>query len=206
VLLQEEEKLDEAQRHLLYQNINDDAEWLINVVENILLTTRMDNNNLSLNLQPEAVQDLIEEAGNHMAHLLNGHALKIVPQDELMMVEVEASLMIQVLSNLIDNAVKYTPQGTVITITQEKHGDEVWIQVADTGPGINDEMKKNLFTMFYTAGSLRGDSRRGLGLGLSLCRTIAEAHHGRISERDNDPHGCVFTIALPLMKEVQIDE
>lgn len=206
VLLQEEEKLDEAQRHLLYQNINDDAEWLINVVENILLTTRMDNNSLTLNLQPEAVQDLIEEAADHMSHLLNGHTLKIVPQDELMMVEVEASLMIQVLSNLIDNAVKYTPQGTVITITQEKHADEVWIRIADTGPGINDEMKKNLFTMFYTAGSLRGDSRRGLGLGLSLCRTIAEAHHGRISERDNDPHGCVFTVALPLMKEVQIDE
>lgn len=206
VLLQEDDKLNQEQRKELYSDINDDAEWLINVVENILLTTRMDNHSLSLNMQPEAVQDLIDEAVGHMTHLLKGHPLIVEPQDELWMVKVEASLMIQVFSNLIDNAVKYSPVGSQILICQEKKEDDVLIHVIDHGPGIPDVNKKNLFTMFYTAGSPRSDSRRGLGIGLNLCKTIVEAHDGRIYMEDNHPQGSIFTVALPLMKGVMMDE
>ena len=119
--------MDAKQRKTLYKDINDDAEWLINVVENILLTTRMDNNSLNLNMQPEAVQDLIDEAVGHMTHLLKGHPLTVEPQDELWIVKVEASLMIQVFSNLIDNAVKYSPAGSPIEIRQERREDNVLI-------------------------------------------------------------------------------
>jgi len=206
VLLQEDDKLNQQQRKELYSDINDDAEWLINVVENILLTTRMDNHSLSLNMQPEAVQDLIDEAVGHMTHLLKGHPLIVEPQDELWIVKVEASLMIQVFSNLIDNAVKYSPVGSQILIRQEKKEDDVLIHVIDYGPGIPDVNKKNLFTMFYTAGSPRSDSRRGLGIGLNLCKTIVEAHDGRIYMEDNHPQGSIFTVALPLMKGVMMDE
>ena len=193
-------------RKTLYKDINDDAEWLINVVENILLTTRMDNNSLNLNMQPEAVQDLIDEAVGHMTHLLKGHPLTVEPQDELWIVKVEASLMIQVFSNLIDNAVKYSPVGSSIEIRQERRENNVLIHVIDHGPGIPDANKKNLFTMFYTAGSPRSDSRRGLGIGLSLCRTIVEAHGGKIYVMDNHPQGSIFTVSLPLMKGVMMDE
>ena len=206
VLLQEDDKLNQQQRKELYSDINDDAEWLINVVENILLTTRMDNHSLSLNMQPEAVQDLIDEAVGHMTHLLKGHPLIVEPQDELWIVKVEASLMIQVFSNLIDNAVKYSPVGSQILIRQEKKENDVLIHVIDYGPGIPDVNKKNLFTMFYTAGSPRSDSRRGLGIGLNLCKTIVEAHDGRIYMEDNHPQGSIFTVALPLMKGVMMDE
>ncbi len=206
VLLQEDDKLDAKQRKTLYKDINDDAEWLINVVENILLTTRMDNNSLNLNMQPEAVQDLIDEAVGHMTHLLKGHPLTVEPQDELWIVKVEASLMIQVFSNLIDNAVKYSPVGSSIEIRQERRENNVLIHVIDHGPGIPDANKKNLFTMFYTAGSPRSDSRRGLGIGLSLCRTIVEAHGGKIYVMDNHPQGSIFTVSLPLMKGVMMDE
>ncbi|NLH92542.1 MAG: GHKL domain-containing protein, partial [Atopobium sp.] len=171
-----------------------------------LLTTRMDNKSLSLNMQPEAVQDLIEEAVSHMTHLLNGHTLAVDPQNELWIVKVEASLMIQVFSNLIDNAVKYSPANSAIRISQERKDDHVLIHVIDQGQGISDAGKKNLFTMFYTAGSPRSDSRRGLGIGLSLCKTIVDAHGGQIYVEDNHPHGSVFTVSLPLMKEVTIDE
>jgi len=206
VLLQEDEKLDREQRKALYKDINDDAEWLINVVENILLTTRMDNNSLVLNMQPEAVQDLIDEAVSHMTHLLKGHPLIVEPQEELWIVKVEASLMIQVFSNLIDNAVKYSPAGSQIRIAQERKDENVLIHVIDQGPGIPDANKKNLFTMFYTAGSPRSDSRRGLGIGLSLCRTIVEAHGGSIYVEDGHPQGSIFTVSLPLMKGVMINE
>ena len=80
----------------------------------------------------------------------------------------------------------------------------VSVRVADDGPGVSDEAKQHLFDMFYTAGSNSPDSRRGLGLGLSLCKSIVEAHGGQISVHDNEPHGSVFVFTLPL-EEVPID-
>lgn len=73
----------------------------------------------------------------------------------------------------------------------------VTLEVADDGPGIPDAAKEKLFEMFYTAQAKRGDGRRGLGLGLSLCRSIVEAHGGQIGVRDNNPHGTVFWFTLP---------
>ena len=80
----------------------------------------------------------------------------------------------------------------------------VCIQIADDGHGISDESKKHLFDMFYTAGIVQADSRRGLGLGLSLCKSIVEAHGGTISVGDNVPHGSVFSFTLPL-EEVNLN-
>lgn len=78
------------------------------------------------------------------------------------------------------------------------------IQIADDGPGISEQAKVHLFDMFYTAGIGKADSRRGLGLGLSLCKSIIAAHGGTISVSDNEPHGAVFSFTLPL-EEVNID-
>ena len=74
------------------------------------------------------------------------------------------------------------------------------VEVADDGPGISPEAKEKLFEMFYTAGSHRADGRRGLGLGLSLCRSIVAAHGGEIAVRDQIPHGSVFSFTLPATK------
>lgn len=80
----------------------------------------------------------------------------------------------------------------------------VLIRIADDGPGISDEAKLHLFDMFYTADIGKADSRRGLGLGLSLCKSIVDAHGGKISVSNNKPHGAVFTFTLPL-EEVNFD-
>ena len=80
----------------------------------------------------------------------------------------------------------------------------VCIRIADDGPGISDQAKSHLFDMFYTADIGKADSRRGLGLGLSLCKSIVNAHGGEISVSDNIPHGAVFSFTLPL-EEVNID-
>ena len=109
------------------------------------------------------------------------------------------------LSNLVDNAVKYTPPGSTITVGARRDGPMVRIEVADDGPGVPDEAKERLFDMFYTAQGKRGDGRRGLGLGLSLCRSIVEAHGGVIEVRDNHPHGAVFRFTLPA-EEIEIHE
>ncbi|MGY4105005.1 sensor histidine kinase [Ignavigranum ruoffiae] len=106
--------------------------------------------------------------------------------------------------NLLNNAIKYTQEGSEIYLKAERKAHSVWIQVKDNGPGIPLRAKEHLFDMFYTADLGRSDSRRGLGLGLSLCKSIVEAHGGKIWVEDNQPQGTVFTFTLPL-EEVNIE-
>ena len=112
------------------------------------------------------------------------------------MAKMDPQLIVQVLINLTDNAIKYTPAGSSIAVSAQRSGETVRVEVADDGPGIPDEAKAKLFEMFYTAGNDRGDSRRGMGLGLSLCKSIIHAHGGEIHVRDNLPKGCRFTFTL----------
>ena len=118
---------------------------------------------------------------------------------------IDARLIVQVIINLVDNAIKYTPAGSVIEIHTEKKGKQVQVSVADNGPGIPDEQKKKVFDMFYSGANQIADSRRSLGLGLSLCKSIVNAHGGTISVSDHHPHGTVFTFTLPA-GEVEIHE
>ena len=111
----------------------------------------------------------------------------------------------QVLINLINNAVKNTPEGSEISIESRQEREEAVVVVRDNGPGIPDDIKPHIFEMFYTGPNMVADGRRGMGLGLALCKTILESHGGRITLTDNVPTGCCFTVSLP-MREVQIDE
>ena len=104
----------------------------------------------------------------------------------------------QVLINLINNAIKNTPEGSEITIGSERVDGNVIVSVCDNGPGIADEMKPHIFEMFYTGQSKIADGRRGMGLGLALCKSIIEAHNGTITLTDNHPSGCCFAISLPV--------
>ena len=112
---------------------------------------------------------------------------------------------IQVIINLVDNAIKYTQPGSNIEIHSAQQGKWVVVSVSDDGPGIDDSQKPKVFDMFYSGANKIADSRRSLGLGLSLCRSIVNAHGGTISVADNAPHGAVFTFTLPA-GEVELNE
>ena len=111
----------------------------------------------------------------------------------------------QVIINLVDNAVKYTPPGSEIQISSRLDGSQAILSVSDNGAGISAEAKQHIFEMFYTANAKLPDSRRSLGLGLALCRSIVTAHGGSIAVTDNIPHGAVFTLSLPA-EEVTLHE
>ena len=117
----------------------------------------------------------------------------------------DARLIVQVLINLIDNAIKYTKKGSKIEISAVEKDNQIAITVADNGNGIADEIKPRVFEMFYTGMDKIVDSRRSLGLGLALCKSIVNAHGGEITVTDNKPHGAIFTFTLP-KEEVQINE
>ena len=105
----------------------------------------------------------------------------------------------------MDNAIKYTPKGSHIVIRTEQQGENAVVSIADDGEGIPDEAKEKVFDMFYSGANQIADSRRSLGLGLSLCKSIINAHGGKITVSDNIPKGTVFTFTLPI-REVQIHE
>ena len=192
-----EKELSEATRSGIYGDIYDDSQWLINLVENLLSITRIEADGKLGKMQPELVGDVIREALSHVDRNAEKHRISVHLADEYLMAEMDVRLITQVLINLVNNAVKYTPSGSDIVISAADAGDFAEIKIADDGAGIPDGSKARIFDMFYTGDSVGGDSRRGLGLGLALCRSIVLAHGGEISVSDNTPHGAVFTFTLP---------
>lgn len=197
--------LSEEQKQGLYTDIYDDSLWLINLVENLLSITRIDNGTLNLNMQPELLEDVIIEALLHINRRSVEHKIETVLEDEFLMARMDSRLIIQVIINIIDNAIKYTQEGSSIVISAKRDGAFIRVEIADDGSGIQDSAKEKLFDMFYTAKNISSDSRRGLGLGLPLCKSIINAHGGTIYVRDNMPQGTVFVFTLRA-EEVNVHE
>ena len=204
-LLTNFDKLDEATKVQIFTDIFDDAQWLISLVENLLSVTRIDEGRMKFNMSGQLMDEVIDEAIKHINRKGIEHNISIEYRDELLLGRMDAKLIIQVIINLVDNAVKYTPAGSDIRITAQQSDGFISVSVADNGDGIPDALKERVFEMFYTGDNKIADSRRSLGLGLYLCRSIINAHGGKITLTDNEPHGCVFTFTVP-SGEVNINE
>ena len=204
-LLSNGDSFDDATKKQLYADIYDDSMWLINLVENLLSVTRIEEGRLNLHITEDLLDDVISEALRHINRQSSEHNITVQTGEDFLFARMDSKLMVQVIINLVDNAVKYTPKGSNIVITTKKQGANAVVSVADNVDGIPDEMKDRVFDMFYSGANKVADSRRSLGLGLSLCKSIVNAHGGTIEVSDNKPHGTVFTVTLPC-GEVQIHE
>ena len=204
-LLSNGDSFDSETKKQLYMDIYDDSIWLINLVENLLAVTRIEEGRLNLRMTEELVDDAISEALLHINRKSVEHSISVENKDEFLLAKMDARLIVQVIINIIDNAVKYTPKGSHIVIKTERVGDKAVISISDDGDGIPNELKPRIFDMFYSGANQIADSRRSLGLGLSLCKSIILAHGGEISVSDNLPHGTIFTFTLPV-GEVKIYE
>lgn len=205
ILLSSSDTLDEKNKKQLYTDIYDDSLWLINLVENLLSVTRIEDGTMQLNMTTELIEEVVHEALQHISRQGREHHIQVQQDNEFILVKMDTRLMIQVIINLIDNAIKYTPKGSHILIHVFKQKQEVCIDVQDDGPGITDEMKPHIFDMFYTGNMKVADSRRSLGLGLALCKSIVNAHHGTMSVLDNQPKGAILRVILPV-EEVILHE
>mgnify|MGYP003012841229 CR=1 FL=1 len=205
ILMENASVLDAAKRRQLYTSIYDDSMWLANLVENLLSVSRIENGTIRLKIEPELLEEVFQEALTHLDRKAKEHTITVELPDDMLMAKMDARLIVQVVINIVNNAIKYTPPGSHVQVSARKRGESVEVRIADDGPGISDEAKAKLFDMFYTANNARGDGRRGLGLGLSLCRSIVQAHGGSITVEDNYPKGAIFSFTLPLA-EVNTDE
>ena len=204
-LLHSYNMLDEQTRKQVFTDIYDDAQWLTGLVENLLSITKITDGNVKLHLSDQVVDDIVSEALRHIDRRSAEHHITVDCGDEPLLVRVDAGLIMQVLINLVNNAVKYTPPGSNIRITAIQQEKVAEICVSDDGPGIPDERKEHVFEMFFTGSNLIGDSRRSLGLGLTLCQAIIHAHHNEMTLKDNLPYGCIFSFTLPL-SEVNLSQ
>lgn len=206
ILRKSDEKLSLEQRCDLADAIYHDSLWLIDTVENLLAITRVEDGTIRLNLTSELIDEVIEAALSHVAQASRGRTVTIEHTDDILLVRIDVHLIMQVLTNLIMNAFKYTPEDSTVTVSARREGAFVVVDVADDGPGVPDCDKPHIFERFFTSSNTRPvDSRRSIGLGLSLCRSIVEAHGGVIEVRDNHPHGAVFRFTLPA-EEIEIHE
>lgn len=196
ILLFNSSALDETKKTELYTSIYNDSLWLNSLVENLLSITRIEEGKMSLNLQAELLTEVIDEALKHISVKTHQHTISVKVNDELLMAAMDLRLILQVIINIVENAIKYTPPGTEVVITAKRSNHKVVVEISDNGNGIPDDKKSLVFDMFFSEGNSFGDNRRGLGLGLALCKAILTAHGETIYIRDNVPKGTVFEFTL----------
>jgi PAS domain S-box-containing protein len=199
VLQQAEAPLSEGERQDFLRDIEQEARRLQAIVESLLDAERLQAGRDILKLQPTDVRQVIDRAARAMTRQAAQHQIVQVVCSEPLMAVVDANRLEQVLHNLLDNAVKYAPAGTSITVCGEAAAGQVRLSVGDQGPGIPSAEQERVFDRFYRIAEQNASTIPGLGLGLPICRGIVEMHGGKIwVESEGMPgKGSRFILTLP---------
>lgn len=201
VLLEEDGKLSQQQRQDLLRDANEDAQWLIRVVENLLSITRLGAENTRLQKTMEAAEEVMEGAVDKFARRYPQIRVKVDLPEEVLMVPMDPLLIQQVLTNLLENAALHGGDVSTVTVALRRSGQD-WaaITVTDDGQGIRPEKLDTIFDGSVQS-EARSDTKRNMGIGLSVCRTVALAHGGRISAKNEKGGGASFCLELPMKEE-----
>lgn len=201
-LLQQDKTLDQHNKRELTQTIAEEAEHLNRIIRNVLDMTRLESRAISIKKEWQSLEEIVGVVLNRISEKLRGrHVAVRLPQD-LPLIPFDPLLIEQVLMNLFDNALKYSPSGTPIEISASVNGAEVAIDVADRGPGLLPGSEEHIFEKFVHG----SDHGGGIGLGLAICRAIVTAHGGRIWAENSIGGGAVFHFTIPLGGEQPLME
>ena len=196
--VQPEHQLDAATRLELIHSATRQAKRLNHLVGNLLDMTRLEAGAMKLNCELVDLQDLVATVTGQMAVEISHHPLIFDIPDHLPLVNIDAVLIAQVLTNLLDNAGKYSQPGDPITISARISGKQVEIAVKDWGVGIPNGDLERVFDKFYRV--QRQEAIAGTGLGLSICKGIVEAHGGRIWAANNPDKEVTIAFRLPVVE------
>ena len=189
-LLDDHQTLSDAARIDLTETLLEESEHLEQVVSNVLTMTRVESGGLTLRKELQSVEELVGSALDRLERVLGSRSIDVaVPGD--VFVSCDAALVVQVLVNLLENAVRHTPPETPIAIVAKAAAPELVLEVSDRGPGVPPEEAQRVFEKFHHG------SGGGVGLGLAICRAIVEAHGGRIWAEAREGGGATFGLALP---------
>jgi two-component system sensor histidine kinase KdpD len=203
-LVEQDSTLSPTARAELAHAIHDESRRMARLANNILDMARLERGAVNLDRQWYPLEELVGGVLSRLEPRLVEHPVSVDLAPDLPWVHVDAVLIEQVLENLLENAVKYTPPSTPITITAEARPKEIEIAVADRGPGLAPGDERRVFDKFYRAQAERSQS--GVGLGLAICEAIIQAHGGRIWAERNPQGGAVFRFVLPVVGKPPSEE
>ena len=199
-LLRTDVKWSEENQRDFITTIDREADRLTSLISDLLDISRVDAGGLKLDKQDCYITEVLDSINDALAHLTKNHQLQIQVARELPSLFVDRRRIGQVLTNLVENAAKYSQEGTGITIEAQLKGDEILISVTDRGEGIAPESLEMVFDRFYQAESIVTGRKSGTGLGLSICRGIVEAHGGEIWVESKLGEVSRFSFSLPVGK------
>ncbi len=186
-------KLEEAQQQKLISNTLQEANRLNTLCNNILLASQLDAGAYKVLVSEVDLSELVQTG---TSEFINRFPQRIIETDiqQAITINGEQLLLQMLLNNLVDNAIKYTPKTRKIGVSLYRQNGKIVLSVQDNGPGIAKEEKKKVFEKFYRVGNESTRTAKGSGLGLFLCKKIAEDHRAQIKVTDNQPEGSIFTV------------
>ena len=202
-LLSDGSILSDAEKRELLENIENDSSWLLNMVENLLSATRInDTVTHQVNKTPEIVEEVVAEAVQRLKKRFPSASIIVHVPTDYLLIPMDAILIEQVLINLLENALIHSGSSHSPELTVTDHPDHVTFCVKDFGHGLNPDVIPDIFSgICHNTGSV--DSHKGMGIGLSICKTIIDAHNGYI-EAKNHTNGALFLFTLPKEEEENI--
>ncbi len=199
MLLENHDRLSVSDQKELLRGIRDDAQWLVGMVENLLSVTRLDGGELQLNKTDTVLEELIDAVLVKFRKRCPGQPVSIIIPDVFVSIPMDAVLIEQVLTNLLENAVIHASGMSLLELEVQIHGHSARFCVRDNGCGIREDRLEDLFTGYLGSSDRQGDaSRRNMGIGLSVCATIIKAHGGKIAARNRSGGGAEFTFTLTM--------
>jgi two-component system, OmpR family, sensor histidine kinase KdpD len=204
-LLQPDITLDNHSKKELIKTIYEEAEHLNEIIRNVLDMTRLESGAIVVKKEWHSIEEIIGVVLNRFSEKLKEHPISIHLSVDFPLVPFDALLIEQVLMNLLDNAIKYTPKETPLDLSAMLKGDSLLVELADRGPGIPHGEEKRIFDKFVRGSAVRG----GIGLGLAICQAIISAHGGDIWVENRPGGGTVFRFTLPITgkpKVLEIEE
>lgn len=195
-LLTEPGEMDEATRKKLAEGIREQAVWIMKMMDNILSMTRIETGKLEIKKEPEVVDDIIYDAAAHVTGLREHRNFKVQLPEQLVVAPMDGKMMVQVMVNLLDNAMKHTKEGDYIAVRVTFSEKKVYFNIEDEGDGISEEIKDQIFEEFITGSGNKEDGYRGIGLGLAICKAVVEAHGGEIWAENREEGGARFVFRL----------
>ncbi len=205
VILVNGDNLEKAEKHRLLLNIKEDSEWLIRMIENLLSITRINSENARLDKLPEAVEEIVAEAVAKTKKHFPDIKISVKTPEKFMEVPMDAILIEQVLINLLENAIRHSGDLENVSLEVYEEREYAIFEVSDRGKGILMDDPSHIFDKVHLINDDLGDSTRGTGIGLSVCKSIINAHGGYMEAENNSAGGALFRFTLPL-KEKSSDE
>jgi two-component system sensor histidine kinase KdpD len=201
--LAESDGLGDDVRKELAGDIVAESERMERLITNLLDMTRLESGGFTLRKEWQPINEIIGTSLNHARKRLANHPVATHLPADLTLIHVDAIAMEEVLVNLLDNAALYTPAGTPIDITASRAADQMTLEIADQGPGLPQDDPQRVFQKFFRGGRRAGGksddgARRGVGLGLAICKGIVELHDGTITAENRPAGGALFRITLPI--------